>query len=682
MAKRKRPPELMGGAEKRARGIPQSTGIEELKRDISERGTPIEEQIREREDELIRLAETFAPTQPKAEAPAAEPITEKQPIGTEEVLNAAKILKEYKRGKSMLDLHIIEDEKWWELRHWEQLNAQDGKESSDVKRGEIDAKSAYLFSNVINKHADFMDAVPTFAVLPREQSDERGAKILSSVLPVIFEQNDFEGKYSNATMAKCKHGTGAYGVFFDGTRRNGLGDIVIDDIDVLRLFWQPGVKDIQDSENLFYVIEVSKNIARAMYPELEEKMQSAAISGDVDEYDTLDYVDKTDKVEIVEWYYKKNGLLHYCKFVGDTVIAATENDPKSYPNGLYKHGEYPFYIDRYFPMQNSPAGFGIIDIGKSEQEQIDRMSRALAHNVLGSSKQKTFISQQAGINTADLADPDKDIITVAGDVSERNLRYVQPQSNADVYMNVIAQKVAQMKETSGNTDVANGNTPSGITAASAIAALQEQAGKTSRDAIKASYRVFTRIAKCVIALILEFYETPRIFRITGEDGGYTYQTVSNKDFTGSSVKRLDGTVVNLDPEYDIMVSAQRSSSYSAMAQNELALQFYNAGFFAPQNADMATATLEMMDFTGKDKIITKISQNGTLYSMVKVLSERLAKAEAMLGVRNTATAAQSAGKARTGNAEIPELNAEGTVAEEPENIKKARERAATSAIPN
>jgi hypothetical protein len=119
-----------------------------------------------------------------------------------------------------------------------------------------------------------------------------------------------------------------------------------------------------------------------------------------------------------------------------------------------------------------------------------------------------------------------------------------------------------------------------------------------------------------------------------------------------------------------------------MAQNELALQFYNAGFFSPQNADMAVAALEMMDFTGKDKIITKISQNGTLYSMVQVLSERLAKAEAILGVRNTAPSAQSVGKARTGNAEIPELNAEGTVTEEPENIKKARERAATSAIPN
>ena len=41
------------------------------------------------------------------------------PIGEEEIAKAAEILAEYKRGKSMLENRVVEDEQWWELRHWE-----------------------------------------------------------------------------------------------------------------------------------------------------------------------------------------------------------------------------------------------------------------------------------------------------------------------------------------------------------------------------------------------------------------------------------------------------------------------------------------------------------------------------------------------------------------------------------
>jgi hypothetical protein len=294
--------------------------------------------------------------------------------------------------------------------------------------------------------------------------------------------------------------------------------------------------------------------------------------------------------------------------------------------------------------------------------------------------QKTFISEGAGVNADDIADPKKKIIKFSGTLDDHNYRVSQPNANAEMYMNVISQKVNQMRETSGNNDVMSGNTPSGITAASAIAALQEQAGKTSRNAIKASYRVFTRMCKIIIELIREFYDTARVFRIVGEGGGRQYATFSNKDMAPHTVQRLDGTVIEAEPVFDIVVSAQKSSPYASMAQNELALQFYNAGFFDPSRADMVLATLEMMDFKDKDKIIARISQNGTMYQMLQILTERLAKAEAMLGISqqmNSGAKSMSPG----GKAEMPEQNEEGVVSEESSVTKKARERSAQSTIP-
>ena len=60
-----------------------------------------------------------------------------------------------------------------------------------------------------------------------------------------------------------------------------------------------------------------------------------------------------------------------------------------------------------------------------------------------------------------------------------------------------------------------------------------------------------------------------------------------------------------------------------MAQNEMALSFYSAGFFAPQNADAALACLDMMDFDRKNFVEQKIRQNGGVFQML-VQTQQLA----------------------------------------------------------
>ena len=42
-------------------------------------------------------------------------------IRQEDVEKAASILQEYKSGKANLESRVVEDELWWELRHWEAI---------------------------------------------------------------------------------------------------------------------------------------------------------------------------------------------------------------------------------------------------------------------------------------------------------------------------------------------------------------------------------------------------------------------------------------------------------------------------------------------------------------------------------------------------------------------------------
>ena len=58
-------------------------------------------------------------------------------------------------------------------------------------------------------------------------------------------------------------------MFWDGDKLGGLGDITIRSMDILNLFWEPGVTDIQDSPHFFASELVSNEELVQHYPQLE-----------------------------------------------------------------------------------------------------------------------------------------------------------------------------------------------------------------------------------------------------------------------------------------------------------------------------------------------------------------------------------------------------------------------------
>ena len=78
----------------------------------------------------------------------------------------------------------------------------------------------------------------------------------------------------------------------------------------------------------------------------------------------------------------------------------------------YDHGQYPFVFDPLFVEEDSPAGFGYIDVMKDCQTAIDKMNHAMDENVLLSAKQRYVLSDTAGVNEEELADFSRDIVHV------------------------------------------------------------------------------------------------------------------------------------------------------------------------------------------------------------------------------------------------------------------------------
>lgn len=549
------------------------------------------------------------------------------PIGRDEVRKAAEILSKYKSAKSHLEARIIENEQFWKLKQWQSYN--------EVSKHDMRFASAWLWNTVVSKRADYMDAFPEPNILPRMPDDEAEAQRLTDVIPVILDQNGFKEVYRDVVTYKLKQGTGVYGVFWDSSKHNGVGDIAIKKMDLLRLFWEPGVIDIQDSANVFVVDLVDNDVLQQIYPQLRDKLKSNESL--VSKYIYDDTVDATNKSCVVDWYYKKRSgyksVLHFCKFVGDEVLYATENDtelPKHYitdeygelteqpygkprsERGWYEHGRYPFVFDTLFDIEGSIAGYGYFDYGKDTQKEIDIINHAIVKNTVCGAKPRYFIKENGAVNESEFADWQNDFIHTGGSLGQDSIRPVDYSSLSGNYITFLDYKTGELKEVTGNRDVNNGGT-SGATAASAIAAMQEAGSKQSRDGISATYEAYKQVIYLVIELMREKYDTMRYFRIQGHSGEPQYVEYSNADLRAQP--QMSGTGADMGlrlPEFDIDVTAEKSSEYTKMAQNELALQLYGLGVFNPQNVDQSLMLLDAMDFYGKDDIAQKISANGTM----------------------------------------------------------------------
>ena len=535
--------------------------------------------------------------------------TENMPIGTPQIQAAWQTLQRYRTGKANLEKRVVENQQWYKLRHWQCIR----KSGSP-----IEPASGWLFNAIAGKHADAMDNFPSPNVLPRESSDKEQAKLLSAILPVILEHSDFEEVYHRVWDSKLIGGTGIYGVFWDQEKANGLGDVTIAKVDILSLFWQSGITDIQQSKNVFHVALEDNEALLSRYPQLENKL--GAPGQEMSKYIYDDAVDTTDKSLVVDWYYKKpvgnKTLLHYCKFVGDTVLYASENDPACDQTGWYAHGQYPFVFDPLFRMEGTPCGFGYIDVGKSAQEYIDRGNQALMQNMLVNARPRYFIRADGAVNEAEFADVSKDLIHVDGNLGADSVVPVKNTPLDGAYVTILNNKIQELKEVTGNRDVLAGGTTGGVTAASAIAAMQEAGSKLSRDGNKASYRVFRKVCLLIIELVRQFYDLHRCFRITGPEGEECYVNFSNAHIAPRHLGEQMGQDLGYyTPVFDVEVTAQKQSPYTKMSQNELALEFFGAGFFDPARADQALACLDMMDFDRKDMVMKSIRERAAGVSL-------------------------------------------------------------------
>lgn len=493
-----------------------------------------------------------------------------------DILDAKRILADYKRKKGALERRYILEDKLW----------------SDVYTS--GGSSSWIFNSIINKHADIIEKMPTSVCLPRERRDEAAADALTKVIPVIAERSHFEKLYSDNAWEKLKHGTAVYGVFWNTALEDGLGDVDIRALRMSDIFWDMSVSDIQDSKNLFIASVCDARSIEALYPHFNlerDREADGALAA------TLGYTESFDKkCVVVDWYYKKyleGGVcaLHLCKFCGDTVLYSSECD-ESCQGGWYSHGLYPIVFDRLYPCNDGVCGFGLIAIASDAQDYINRIDSNMLAYADWASRVRFWAKRSLGVNEKEFLDLGRSIVEVEGDIDEEKLRQIEISPINDSVIDCKRMKLEELKEITGSRDISQGGITGGVTAASAISVLREAGAKSSRDGIEESYRAYEEIVSLVIELIAEFYGSERVFRISGEDGCAEYVGISGRALTAEGYR----------PHFDIRVEARENSPSEKKEKNSLIKSLYEDGAFKQENVKETLIMLELMDFEGVGRL--------------------------------------------------------------------------------
>lgn len=648
-----------------------------------------EQQNGEYRPERYRPKEQTEQTEPQQSAPTEPHFT---PDKVSEVL---QILHEYKDGKTTVDMKATENQEWWRLRHW---NVIQGK--TEAGKAKVEVGSAWAVNSILNKHADFMDSFPKANVLAREADDEEEAQILSKILPAIEEHTDAEQVYNTAGYDFLIDGTAITSVLWDPMAHDGMGDIKKTNVDIHNVFWQPGIEDIQQSKYFFDVSVADVNDVKLQYPDIADRIGGGK-QGFITEYIHDDNINHQNDIEIINCYYKKlemrpvlinidpqtvaqhlvpREILHMAIIIGDQCVFCSEDNPE-YQDGFYKHGKYPYVFRKCFPVKDSPCGFGYLDIMKYPQRDIDKLDQAIMKNTMMKAKPRWWVKKNADINKEAFADWDEEIVEVgSGDLGSA-VQQMDVDTLPAIVETHLEAKIDELKEISGNRDFSQGSTASGVTAASAIAALQEAGSKLSRDINKAMYRGSREEYYLEIELIRQFYTEPRTFRIDDGSGRYEYMDYSNVNIAPQDITTPEGTR-HKKSIFDLEVSAEKQSPFSRASQNETAKELYQMGLFAPDNATSALVCLDMMEFEGKEKIKQQIQQNDTFMQQFQQMQQLIIQLSPEAAVQmglvdpNQVMMAQNANNGATGASE--EGTAEDRAAKKTTNtdrLDRARETA-------
>lgn len=516
-----------------------------------------------------------------------------------------------------------------------------------------------LLSTFKNAVADQMDNMPEARMEPERAGLEKVAEDLTDVVSFVYAQNDYDSALHRQLVEDFFVGTAIAQTGYDQDMLHGEGDIAVIRWPVESFIWDCSAAELQDARALMKLSWHPLEWFKAHYPE------RGAYVGDDSSHEGMarpksqeGVDDEEGKAMLVEyWWREYDAKKHRYKvnvayLAGNVLLEKFEN--------VYAHGMYPFVVAAFNRVPGQIVGMGMVDELRPMMQYVNRYARYIDENLRMSAKIRMLVNQNAGINEEELADWSCNVIH--GDkIGEDGVRWLQSKPLNGIAVQQMLQYQTDIKQDSGQNQFTRGETAGGVTAASAISALQEAGGKISRMHTSALNSMFRNLTNQVMWLINEFYDDRKVRMITGIDGTRREVDMSAAHLMGEEVLP-EAVQANLDsltpqqqeqvltgvrakrrksrrtkgvlppPPFTVRVQVQRRNPLRVQAQNELFIQAYTMAAQAGQQFPLVLL-FEMLNVDGKERILPilrQVDQQTQMLQQMQAENERLMQSEANL----------------------------------------------------
>lgn len=441
----------------------------------------------------------------------------------------------------------------------------------------------YVSYVVDQKAPQLTNTKPSGLILPTAQDDEEAAKLFTQVCDVVTERVDLDDKIDQVVRTGLLLGTGFFKVYWDnslvgGSREKGnlwKGDVSIDIPDPSNIFIDPSATTIDEARYIIY--NVPKTVQW-----IEKKF---GVKVDPDQAIETDLYDRPstnygkDRVAFYEYWYRDKKGVHCVYAAGGQILKQIEQ--------VYKHGRFPFVP--FVAKKNRKSIWGIGEPKNiiNNQKLLNKMVEMPTTHALLHGNPITLVDPNSGVNPNKWQNKPGQILMAKN--PKDAVHWLQPPAmSSDVYK--MADNLIQYIERIGGVyDAMTGETPGGVTAATAIQLLQEQGSMPVKGILRNLHQSIKDVYELIIELVKENYQETRYLRLVDEDGSIEF-----KEFNATQYAEID---------LDVRVSAGASTPTSKAYIAQLAADLHAQGLL------LGSEYVEMQEgLPNRDRIVARLRE--------------------------------------------------------------------------
>lgn len=606
-------------------------------------------------DQIHPLAEHQAPPDVTQVGPTGyEPTAEEQKA----IRLVMKLFNKSKQHRKKYDEKWLDNYKMFRGKQW--LEQRPSYRHSEVVN--------FIFQTIQSVVPQMTDSRPRIEYLPQEPMDMELAQILSEVAQSDWEKGNWLFKLTEMIYDSHFYGTAIGEICFDPELEQGLGAIDFRTKDPFYCFPDPNAEDFVKNEKCRFVIMAEPTdveIVKRKYPDKKDFIKPDLIDlmqGDRSELDQVRFVSPVDNHVVIEGRSAeemghKDQCLKITCYVYDDEVMEEESDKITsdgstpvtkeytqklkYPNGRkicvangvllddgpneYDDGEFPYIRLVNYMLPREFWGMSEVDQLASPQKIFNKLISFTLDTLTLMGNPIWVVDTTAGIDTDNLVNRPGLVVEKEPNSEVRR----EAGTELQPYVLQLIDRFADwFQEVSGRTDVTQGAAPAGVTAASAITALQEAAQTRTRQKSRNLDSSLQRFGQLYKNRVFQCYDTPRIFRLTQnpstqkyfkmyvekfqDEYGQEQKKVSVREYGPDGQMSMDSKEYILRGDFDVRVTTGSSLPFAKKERTDMALQLFDRGIVDPEEV------LNAMDYPNKEKVLLRVQQQQAMQQQAAV----------------------------------------------------------------